>query len=270
MLLLGALLPVARSHAETTAPMVAAPDPAAPTLALGIGDAISLQILGRPELGTATYVSDDGTIPVPLAGRVAVAGLSPAVAGQRVANAFREGHFLVDPQVTLLITQFRSRQVSVLGAVRTPGRYAVEAHATVMDVLAQAGGITDNGGRMAYLLRAEDDGRIARIAVDLAGLTHAAVPLPTLGLRGGDTVFVPPAEQYYVYGEVASPNMYRLEPGMTVVQALSRSGGITARGSSRRIEIRRHRPDGSDVVRSAGLADPVLADDVIRVKERIF
>lgn len=266
-------MPAARSDAAEVAASgarSAAATAPEPRLALGIGDAVTLQVYGRPELSTTTYVSDDGTIPVPLAGRVAVARLSPASAGQRVAAAFREGRYLVDPQVTLLITQFRSQQVSVLGAVRTPGRFVVESTTTVMDVLALAGGITDNGGRIAYLLRTDDHGAIERSAIDLDGLNRASIPLPTLNLHGGDAIFVPPAEQFYVYGEVQAPNMYRLEAGMTVVQALSRSGGITPRGSSRRIEIRRHQPDGSYVLRAADLADVVHADDVIRVKERIF
>src|SRR5258706_15608902 len=104
----------------------------APLLALGLGDAASMQVYGRPALTTTTYIADDGTIPVPLAGRVPVAGLSPADAAERVAAAFRDGKFLVDPQVTLFLVQMRSQQVSVLGAVRTPGRYPVESTATVM------------------------------------------------------------------------------------------------------------------------------------------
>ncbi|HEX5756306.1 MAG TPA: SLBB domain-containing protein [Arenimonas sp.] len=251
-------------------PAASQPQPEDPLLALGVGDVVSLQVYGRPELATTTYVSDDGSITVPLAGTVTVLGMSPAAAGQRVAEAFREGGFLLDPQVSLLITQFRSRQVSVLGAVRTPGRFVVESNTSVIDVLAMAGGISDSGGRTVVVLRSAGNGEIKRIAVDLAGLESGAIALPTLALQSGDAVFVPVAEQFYVYGEVNAPNMYRLEAGMTVVQALSRGGGISPRGSSRRIEIRRPMADGSYRVQSADLADLVQADDVIRVKERIF
>jgi polysaccharide export outer membrane protein len=239
-------------------------------LALGIGDSVSVQVYGRPELTTTTYVADDGAIPVPLAGRVQVAGLSPADAAERIATAFREAKFLVDPQVTVLLLQSRSQQVSVLGAVQHPGRYVVEANATVMDLLAQAGGVAENGARTALLLRRDRDGRIERIPMDLQGLTRASVPLPEQTLHGGDSVFVPVAEQFYVYGEVQAPNMYRLEPGMTLEQALSRSGGVTARGSRKRIEIRRRGADGNYETHAGELAELVRADDVIRVKERIF
>ena len=98
-----------------------------PMLALGVGDAVSVQVYGRPELAITTYVADDGSIPVPLAGNVQVQGLSPSDAGQAVAAAFTKGKFLLNPQVTVFLVQFRSQQVSVLGAVRTPGRFIVES-----------------------------------------------------------------------------------------------------------------------------------------------
>ncbi|MCK7593087.1 SLBB domain-containing protein [Pseudomarimonas salicorniae] len=241
-----------------------------PFLSLGVGDAVSLQVYGRPEMQITTYVSDDGSITVPLAGKVSVLGLSPAEAGERVSDALREGGFILDPQVTLLITQFRSRQISILGAVRSPGRFVVESDASLMDALALAGGISDSGGQTVLVLRTGGDGETKRIAVDLGSIESGSVALPSLALQNGDAVFVPVSEQFYVYGEVNAPNMYRLEPGMTVIQALARSGGLTPRGSSRRIEIRRPRADGSYGVQAADLADLIQADDVIRVKERIF
>jgi len=242
----------------------------APMLALGVGDAVSVQVYGRPELATTTYVADDGSIPVPLAGSVQVLGLSPFKAGQAVAAAFRKGKFLLDPQVTVFLVQFRSQQVSVLGAVRTPGRFVVESRTTVLDVLAQAGGTTENGGDTVVLLRPDADGNLVRTPINLKGLGSAEQPLPTLTLRGGDSIFVPPADQFYIDGEVHTPNMYRLEPGMTVAQAMSRGGGITPRGSSNRIEIKRRRADGSTLTRDAQLGEPVQANDVIHVKERFF
>jgi polysaccharide export outer membrane protein len=241
------------------------------TLTLAVGDIVGLQVYGRPELAVTTTVAEDGTITAPLVGNVPVAGLTPARAGQRVAAAYQKGGFLLDPQVTLSLGQSgRGSQVSVLGAVKTPGRYVIEPRTTVLDALAQAGGITENGAGTVVLLRPDKTGKIVRYGIELKGLIQGRTPVPTLTLRGGDSLFVPPAEQFYIYGEVKAPNMYRLEPGMTVVHALSRSGGITPRGSSSRIEIRRRKPDGSYTTSSADLGDVLQADDVIRVKERIF
>jgi polysaccharide export outer membrane protein len=242
----------------------------APLHQLGPGDSVSLQVYGRPDMTTTTYVSDDGSISVPLAGTVTVAGLSPAQAQQRVSDALRQGQYLVDPHVTITLAQSQSQQVSVLGEVRTPGRYGLQAKTTVFDLLALAGGATADGADTVFLLRTDGNGKLVRYPVDLRGLSDDSKPVTTVTLKGGDSIFVPRAERFYIYGEVTAPNMYRLERDMTVIQAISRSGGITARGSDSRIEIRRRGADGRERTIDAAPTDRVQADDVIRVKERIF
>ena len=250
-------------------PQAVDPD-AEPLLKLGPGDAVAVQVFGRPEMSTTTYVSDDGTIDVPLAGAVKVEGLTPAKASQRVAWALRDGQYLNDPHVTITLSSFKSQQVSVLGEVHTPGRFPIESRTTPLDLLAQAGGPTENAAEVIYVLRPDGKGNVARYVVDLNSLRGEDGALPNLALRGGDSVYVPKAEQFYIYGEVHTPNMYRLEPGMNVLQAIARGGGITPRGSPRRIEISRHSADGKLVTIDAKATDDVHPNDVIRVKERLF
>ena len=262
----------AAEHGRAAPPAAAAETAAsAPLIMLGPGDAVTVQLYGRPEFNTTAYIADDGTIPIPLAGRVPIDGLSPADAGAKIAKALKDGQFLVDPQVTVFVQQSRSQMVSVLGAVHTPGRYQIESSSTVLDAVARAGGINVDGADVVFLLRPGKDGAIERTPINLKGLQRDAnEPLPTLTVKGGDSVYVPLAEQFYVYGAVHAPNMYRLERGMTVEQAITRCGGITDKGSRRRIEIRRKNDDGTYSTRSAELVELVRADDVIRVKERIF
>ncbi len=243
---------------------------AGPLLSLGIGDQVSMQVYGRPEMSLTTYVSDDGTISIPLAGNVPVAGLSPAKAAEQVAAAFSRGKYLVNPQVTIVPVQFRGPQVSVLGAVRTPGRFLVESKSTLLDVLAMAGGIDEKGADTVVLLRPDNNGKVTRSAIDLKGLGQANTPLPTLILRGGDSIFVPPAEQFYLTGEVRVPNTYRLQPGMTIVQAIALGGGITRAGSNSRIEIKRRKPDNTYVTLEGKPNDVIQANDVLRIKESFF
>jgi polysaccharide export outer membrane protein len=190
-------------------------------------------------------------------------------AGRRVEAALRAGSYLVDPHVSITVAESRSQRVSVLGEVRTPGRYAIESNATVFDVLAQAGGGTEDCAEVIYVLR-EEGGRVTRFPVDLNGMADGRVGSAALTLKPGDSVYLPRAERFYVYGEVQQPNMYRLEPGMSIVQAIARAGGITPRGSERGIELRRRGKDGGMVVTHAKPTDTVQADDVIRVKERLF
>ncbi|HWJ34680.1 MAG TPA: SLBB domain-containing protein [Steroidobacteraceae bacterium] len=259
--------------AEVRAP--AAPAPAdknakPPLLQLGPGDSVSVQVYGQPDLSTTVYVADDGTVSVPLAGNVQVSGLSPAQAGSRIEAALKSGKILVDPHVTITVTQSRSQRVSVLGQVGTPGRYSVESNTSIFDLLAQAGGITASGSDVVYVIRQDKDGKEVRFPVDLKGLASGSGAIPSLALRGGDSVFVPNAEQFSIFGEVTTPGRYRVEPGMTVIEAIAKAGGITQRGSQRRVEIKRKLADGTYSKVKAKFGDLVQPNDVIEVKESIF
>lgn len=256
--------------AAPPAPAADKPVVKAPLLQLGPGDSVSIQVYGQPDLSTTVYVGDDGTVSVPLAGNVQVTGLSPAQASSRIEAALKSGKFLVDPHVTLTVTQTRSQRVSVLGQVGTPGRYAVESNTTIFDLLAQAGGITATGSDIIYIIRLDKDGKEVRFPVDLKGLANGNGTIHSMSLQGGDSVFVPKAEQFSIYGEVATPGRYRIEPGMTVIEAIARAGGITLRGSQRRIEIKRKQANGDYTTVKVKLGDLVQPDDVVQVKESIF
>lgn len=241
-----------------------------PIIQLGPGDSVNLQVYGQTDMTTTTYVSDDGTIPVPLAGPVQVAGLSPAEASHRIEKALKDGKFLVDPHVTLTVLVSRSQRVSVLGQVGHPGLYPIESNTTIFDLLALAGGALDTGSDVIYLLRADANGVVQRYPINLKGLDDPKKSIPSQALRGGDSIFVPRAEQFYIYGEVTAPNKYRVEPDMTVIQAIARAGGVTPRGSERRVDIKRMTADGKYVTFKAKLNDVIKSDDVIHVKESIF
>jgi polysaccharide export outer membrane protein len=242
----------------------------APLLQLGPGDSVTVQVYGQPDMSTTAYVADDGTVPVPLAGNIQVGGLSPGQAGTQIEAALKSRKILVDPHVTVTVTQSRSQRVSVLGQVGTPGRYPIESNTTIVDLLAQAGGVTAGGSDVVYVIRRDKDGKEVRHPVDLKGLSAGNGAIPSLALQGGDSVFVPKAEQYSIYGEVNTPGRYRVEPNMTVIEAIARAGGITIRGSQRRVEIKRKQPDGNYSTMKAKQGDLVQAEDVIQVKESIF
>ena len=247
---------------------------------LGPGDSVTIAVFGQPDMTTTTYVANDGSVRVPLAGSVQVAGDTAVQAAQKIAEALKSGGYFVDPVVTVTLVQTRNERVSVLGEVQKPGTYAIDPSTTVFDLLAQAGGETPNGADVVYVRRHESDGRVQSYPVDLQGLAgagggrQAALAAENQAaarrLEGGDELYVPQAEHFYIYGEVASPNSYKLEPGLTMIQAIARAGGITPRGSSRRIEVKRLGKDGKYVVSRASADELVQADDVIRVKESIF
>jgi len=240
-----------------------------PVVQLGIGDSVGIQVYGQTDMTVTVYVADDGTLSVPLAGPVKVLGMSPTDAARRIEKALRDGGYLVDPHVTLNVSQSLSQKVSVLGEVRQPGRYPISGNTSIFDVIAQAGGVTDNSSSTIYILR-PNGGATDRIPVNLKGLSAENGLLPEQNLKGGDSVVVPRAEQFFISGEVKAPGMYKIEPGMTVEEAIIRAGGITDRGSRSRIDIKRNDAKGKPKNRSASLNETVQVGDVIRVKESIF
>lgn len=250
------------------------PAPAGPAgYVVGVGDTLVITVYGQPDLSGTVNVSDDGTVPLALIGRTRVAGLTPAQAAERIAAELRNGQYLVDPQVSVTLSQYLSQQISVLGDVKNPGRFPVSVRLTVLDALALAGGVTDMGSQRIYVLRPDTSasgGIVTRYEIDIDALLAAGAGQEYFDVRAGDTLMVPRAEMFYIYGEVRAPNAYKLRPDMTVMQALSLGGGLTDKGSNSRLQIRRRGPDGRLVTESASLTDRVQANDVIFVRERIF
>ncbi len=236
---------------------------------LSPGDSVSVQVSGQQEVDAA-YVGDDGTISLPLVGNVQVAGATPVEAGARVAKALKDGGYFLDPHVTVTVTQPRSLVVSVLGEVQMSGRYPISPRTTIVDLLAQAGGMKETASDVGYVLRTDDSGHVSRYPVKLSQLTDISEGQPALRFLDGDSLVVPRAEHFSVLGEVASPGRYSIESGMTVMEGLARAGGITERGSERRIELKRRGKDGQYQVIHVKTGDLIQADDIIRVKESIF
>jgi len=250
------------------APTVASEPGTETSLQIEPGDEINIQVYGQPDMTSNTYVSDTGEVRVALAGAVHIAGLSPALAAQRIETALRDGHYLLNPHVTITISS--DRRISVIGEVKNPGRYTLDANATVLDLLASAGGTTNEASDNIYVLRREASGETTRLPVNLRGLLDESQPVAPVRLRPGDSVLVPRAAQFRIYGEVKNPSTYRLQTGMRVFEALALAGGVTERGSRHRIEIQRKQPDGSYKGFKAKLDAQIEPGDVIRVKESIF
>jgi polysaccharide export outer membrane protein len=262
--------PAAAQDPPAGAPAPGATSPARKLLVLGAGDSVAIQVYGQPDMSATVTVSDNGTIPVALVGSIQVNGLSPSEAERRTEKALVDGKFLVNPHVNITVVQSRSQRISVLGEVGSPGRYPIESNTTIFDLLAQAGGAKETSSSIIYLLRSDESGKIVRYPIDLRDMADGKNMHPVQDLRGGDSIVVPRAAQFYIFGEVNTPNMYRVEPGMTIVQAIARAGGVTPRGSRSRFELKRKDANGVEHEVKAKLSDPVLPDDVIRVKESIF
>lgn len=245
---------------------------AGPLMPLGPQDSVTVHIDEDPNTAppAPVTVADDGTLRIPYVGPIPVGGLSPDAAARRAEKALKDSRFFVNPHVTITVVQSLSQRVSVLGEVKTPGRYPVDAKTSIVDLIALAGGFTELSADVIYVSRTDASGNIKKYAVNMRGLNDPKNTMPEQALRGGDSVFIPRADQFFILGEVQKPAMYKLEANMTVEQAISVAGGITAKGSERRVEIKRNGKNGADIAIKAKPGDLVQPGDVIRVKESIF
>jgi polysaccharide export outer membrane protein len=238
---------------------------------LGEGDVVRISVFQNPDLTTEARISDRGAINFPLIGEVAIGGLTPADAEARIAQQLSRGKFVVRPQVNLTVVEVRSRQVAVLGQVGKPGRYPLDGVSDrLTDVLALAGGITP-GGDDNVVVMINRNGKASRTLIDVPAMYRTGDMSRNVRLENGDVIYVERAPQFYVSGEVQRAGAYRLEPDMTVMQAVSVGGGLTARGTLRGLEIQRRMPDGQiHELSPVRLTDLVEPNDVILVRERLF
>jgi polysaccharide biosynthesis/export protein len=159
-----------------------------------------------------------------------------------------------------------SQKVSVLGHVSKPGQYALRASSNVLDVLAEAGGVIANSASdMATLMRSDG----TKLELNLDALFRGD-PTQNVAVAGGDRLYIPRAEYFYVYGQVQKPGQYRLERNMTLSRAISASGGLTSRGTERRAVGKRRDAQGKEIEYSIRPEDVLKADDVLFIKESWF
>ena len=237
---------------------------------LGAGDTVRITVFQYPDLTTETRVSARGTVAFPLIGDVMVSGLTPSAAAARIAEELRKGQYMVNPQVTVVMNQLRSRQVSVLGQVVRPGRYALEdSNPKLTDILALAGGVAPTGADRVTVVVVRD-GKERKVEIDVAAMVRSGDMRQNVEIQNGDTIYVDRAPVFYIYGEVQRAGAYRLEDNMTVMQALSLGGGLTDKANDRGLKINRRMPDGQVQRFDAKLTDRVQSDDVIYAKDSLF
>jgi polysaccharide export outer membrane protein len=242
---------------------------AAHDLTLGPGDELKISVYNNIDLAVQTRVGEDGMITFPLLGHVNVAGLTIAAAENKIAKLLDDGGVLIKPQVNIYVSLMQSQQMSVLGQVNHPGRFPVNGHQTVMDMIAMAGGIAIDGGDTVSLIR-KVDGATTKQDLDINDTAHNIETMFNLEVQPGDVIYVERAPHFFIYGQVQKPGEYRLEKAMTVVQAISAGSGLTPRGTERGLRIKRRDAAGNLVTIHASPDDLLKPDDVVYAQETLF
>ena len=242
-----------------------------PEAILGVGDIIRISVYQNPDLTVeSARISEVGLVNFPLIGSVKLGGETIAASEQKIAKMLRDGGFVLRPQVTILVGQIRSAQVSVLGQVAKPGRYPIETvGAKVSEMIAATGGVAPGGADVVTLVGMRN-GRAIKLDIDLPAILQSGKAELDIPVDNGDILYVDRAPNAYIYGEVQRPGVFRLERGMSLLQVLAQAGGLSARGTERGIKVHRRDANGATTITDMQMNDPVVRDDVIYVKESLF
>lgn len=156
---------------------------------LGPGDVIEVRVFNEPDLSATHQVQANGTVRLPLIGAVQAAGLTPDELTIRIETAYNE-KYLNNADVSILIREFTSRKVYVLGQVVKPGPYQFEGRMTVLAAIAQAGGTTKMADSNRTLLTRDDaKGKQVRVVVEVSQIERGVVA--DVELVPGDIIYVP-------------------------------------------------------------------------------
>jgi polysaccharide biosynthesis/export protein len=208
---------------------------------LGNNDLLGITVYDSPELTRTVRVDSTGDIRLPLLRKpIKASGLYPSDLEKSITDALTQEQVLVDPVVTVTVVEYRSRPISVVGAVRTPITFQATGSVTLLDALSQAGGLTENAGPEILVSAdasaapgdssspnaAPDAGLVRRIPVH--ALIDSVDPSLNIALHGGEEVRVPEAGKFYVLGNVHKPGAFAMTDGSesTVLKALAMAEGL--------------------------------------------
>ncbi len=284
-----AALPPAFAPAKTVFQTPTAEQEAA-NYQIGPEDVLKVTVYGHDDLTQVVVVQPDGAFTFPLLGRVVASGTSPDSLATQMAETLAKG-FVRNPQVSVVVQEYRSKTVFVVGEVAKPGSYAIQGTMTLVEVLSKAAPTT-NAGSEVVIVRPRggvkgpvlpDDAAVAgfegatlasQLDADVLKVNMRDIQMGRLdrnvALAAGDTVFVTQAGKVYVLGEVRNPGAYTYQPGLTVRQAISLAGGYTADAATGKVRVIRDTAKRAKDEIKVELDAAVQAGDTVIVKAKLF
>jgi len=207
-------------------------------------DILDITVYEEPDLSTrGLRISADGYVSFPLIGRLKVAGLTTSEIEKLISDRLAQGQFVIDAQVSVMVVEYRSKHVMVLGPVNNPGAYPLRARERVIDAISGAGGLVlGQGANQMMIIRTEnpDTGQERKIVIriDLTALLHEGDQQSNLLLMDKDLLYIPKVEPFYIIGEVQNPGSFPYNKNqITLVEAISMAGGFSEWAEPNRTRI---------------------------------
>lgn len=236
---------------------------------IGPGEIVHINVFNAPDFSLVTRVSETGDVPYPLLGSFHIGGLNSASAARMLTKELKDRNFMLDPDITVTVDS-SSTGITVLGEVRSPGIYPPPGKHQLSDLLALAGGLTANTGRIIEITNERNSGKKEYVSWDPTMHNTESFDRP---VSSGDRVLVRACGIAYVGGNVLKPGAYSLcgSPNMTLSMVMALAGGMAPNSSPNKTYLVRAQQDGTKVVEqidlkkvlTSRLADPVVHEDDI-------
>jgi polysaccharide export outer membrane protein len=249
---------------------------------LGAKDLLEIKVLGEDKLSTTVRVSEEGKITFPYLGEILVDGLTAAQLEKTLSRLLEE-KYIINPQVKVSIKEFRSKRVSILGAIGRQGSYELLGRTTLLEILAEAGGLARDAGKEIIIIRQQADGSNVSLKIPVEDLMQKGEAKLNLVLEPNDIINIPADQlvQIYVYGQVKSPGAIQVLKSNipTLVRAIAQAGGFTERAAKGSVVIRRKDALGNEkeikvnvknIQKNKSKDIQLQPDDVVFVPETIF
>lgn len=204
-----------------------------PVEKLGPDDLLGISVYDSPELSRTVRVDADGNIRLPMMRqRIPAAGLFPYELEKSITSALIGENILVNPVVTVSVVEYRSRPITVAGAVKNPLTFQATGNVTLLDAISRAGGVVENAGTSILVTRPAPSGSGSTAPltqrIPVRSLLNGEDPTLNIKLEGGEQIRVPEAGRVFVAGNVKKPGVYPITDGpeSSVLKAIALSQGL--------------------------------------------
>jgi polysaccharide export outer membrane protein len=213
-------------------------------LKIAAGDLLHITVFDVPEMTQDVRIGAQGEAQLALIGNIELAGLTGEEAAQAIARELRSRKLLLSPQVNVLIKEFASQGVSVIGEVQHPGVYQVLGARSVLDVISMAGGLNNVADTRITVKRRR--GSEQTITVKLKTDDPDTSLTNNVQIYPGDLIVVPRAGIVYVLGDVNRPGGFVMQDSgrITLLQALAQAGGASKSASLSKAVLMRKNGQG--------------------------
>jgi len=263
LLMLSALVICAQPPPQETQPQgdPSASQPKA-SLKLGPGDLLHITIYSMPELEQRVRISDDGTVDLSLIGQLKVAGMTAAELSLEIGKRLREGDFVKRPSVTVLVEEYTTQGVAVVGEVVRPGVVPIYSSHNLLSILSAVGGLKETANTEILIRRLGQSGDPEKVQLGRDGKSLSG---PVVNVNPGDQVIVPLAGIVYMLGDLNRPGGYVMSENgkITLLQALAMAGGPTRTAAENSARLLRTTPTGYE-------EKSVLLKDIMKGKKPDF